>query len=239
VGDTYEPSGHLWAFAHYSRFIRTGAVRIEIDGVRMLRTSAFVNTDGRSVDIVVPDDQLALAIGRRGQNAKLAVKLTTWRINITSESERRAAVQESFEQAIAQAGQEGETEEYYDDEEYYDEEYDDEEYDDEEYDDEEYDDEEYDDEEYDEDVPAISSEEHDFPRSEVLTLDGVGEKMAQHLYDHGFPSIEEIASGTIEELTSVPGIGQKTAIKLLEKAQAYVVSRDDAMEPSEVVEDDE
>ena len=35
---------------------------------------------------VVPDDQLSLAIGREGQNARLAAKLTGWRIDILSES---------------------------------------------------------------------------------------------------------------------------------------------------------
>jgi len=61
-----------------------------------------VNEYDRMVEIVVPDDQLALAIGKRGQNAKLAVKLTTWNIKIRSESEQSMAVQESFEQAINQ-----------------------------------------------------------------------------------------------------------------------------------------
>jgi len=71
--------------------------------------TSLINEAGRIVDIIVADDQLALAIGKRGQNAKLAVKLTTWRINITSESERKSAVQESFEKAFAQTGF-GETE---------------------------------------------------------------------------------------------------------------------------------
>lgn len=37
--------------------------------------------------VVVPDDQLSLAIGKRGQNARLAVKLTNWKIDIKSEAE--------------------------------------------------------------------------------------------------------------------------------------------------------
>ena len=39
-----------------------------------------------SARAVVPDDQLSLAIGREGQNARLAAKLTGWRIDILSES---------------------------------------------------------------------------------------------------------------------------------------------------------
>src|SRR3712207_7956159 len=41
----------------------------------------------RSSDLIVPDDQLALAIGREGQNARLAARLTGWRIDIRSETE--------------------------------------------------------------------------------------------------------------------------------------------------------
>ena len=70
---------------------------------------AVANEANRSVDLIVADDQLALAIGKRGQNAKLAVKLTKWRINITSESERKHTVQESVEKVFAQTGF-GETE---------------------------------------------------------------------------------------------------------------------------------
>ena len=42
---------------------------------------------GRTAMVVVPDDQLSLAIGREGQNARLAAKLTSWRIDIKSLSE--------------------------------------------------------------------------------------------------------------------------------------------------------
>lgn len=43
--------------------------------------------DGRTATVVVPDDQLSLAIGREGQNARLAAKLTGWRIDIKSVTE--------------------------------------------------------------------------------------------------------------------------------------------------------
>jgi N utilization substance protein A len=48
---------------------------------------------GRTATVIVPDDQLSLAIGREGQNARLAAKLTGWRIDIKSVSE---AVTEAF-----------------------------------------------------------------------------------------------------------------------------------------------
>lgn len=43
--------------------------------------------DGRTAVVLVPDDQLSLAIGREGQNARLAAKLTGWRIDIKSVTE--------------------------------------------------------------------------------------------------------------------------------------------------------
>ena len=43
--------------------------------------------DGKTALVVVPDDQLSLAIGREGQNARLAAKLTGWRIDIKSAME--------------------------------------------------------------------------------------------------------------------------------------------------------
>lgn len=46
----------------------------------------LVNEGEHSMTIVVPDDQLSLAIGRRGQNVRLAAELTGWKIDIQSES---------------------------------------------------------------------------------------------------------------------------------------------------------
>ncbi len=47
------------------------------------------NYDDNSMTIVVEDDRLSLAIGKAGQNARLAAKLTGWKINILSETEYR------------------------------------------------------------------------------------------------------------------------------------------------------
>jgi N utilization substance protein A len=46
--------------------------------------------EGRTAIVIVPDDQLSLAIGREGQNARLAAKLTGWRIDIKSLTEAAA-----------------------------------------------------------------------------------------------------------------------------------------------------
>lgn len=50
-----------------------------------------VDEENQSTTVIVPDYQLSLAIGKRGQNARLAAKLTGWKIDIKSESDARAA----------------------------------------------------------------------------------------------------------------------------------------------------
>ncbi len=52
-----------------------------------------INEEERSARVVVPDFQLSLAIGKEGQNARLAAKLTGWKIDIKSESQLRAAIE--------------------------------------------------------------------------------------------------------------------------------------------------
>lgn len=54
---------------------------------------AEVNEEERTARVVVPDHQLSLAIGREGQNARLAARLTGWRIDIRSESQYREALE--------------------------------------------------------------------------------------------------------------------------------------------------
>lgn len=49
----------------------------------------IVNGEEKSTVVIVPDYQLSLAIGKRGQNARLAAKLTNWKIDIKSESDAR------------------------------------------------------------------------------------------------------------------------------------------------------
>ena len=61
-------------------------------------------SEGRTATVIVPDDQLSLAIGKGGQNARLAAKLTGWRIDIKSATEAAAdALQKAREEEIAQA----------------------------------------------------------------------------------------------------------------------------------------
>jgi N utilization substance protein A len=59
----------------------------------------LVDDEARQATVIVPDDQLSLAIGREGQNARLAAKLTGWRVDIVGESEfaEQADEDEGFE----------------------------------------------------------------------------------------------------------------------------------------------
>lgn len=50
-------------------------------------SKVFMDEDAREMEIVVPDDQLSLAIGKKGQNVRLAAKLTGWRLDIMGESD--------------------------------------------------------------------------------------------------------------------------------------------------------
>ena len=53
--------------------------------------SVTVDESDKSSSVVVPDYQLSLAIGKAGQNARLAAKLTNWKIDIKSESQAKEA----------------------------------------------------------------------------------------------------------------------------------------------------
>jgi N utilization substance protein A len=55
----------------------------------------FVDETNKEMEVVVPDSQLSLAIGRKGQNVRLAAKLTTWKLDIISESSAASRTAES------------------------------------------------------------------------------------------------------------------------------------------------
>ncbi|MEK6591215.1 MAG: transcription termination factor NusA [Nitrospinota bacterium] len=56
-----------------------------------------VNMIDKSIEVIVPDDQLSLAIGKRGQNVKLAVRLLHWKINIKSDTEYKKGLESKLE----------------------------------------------------------------------------------------------------------------------------------------------
>jgi N utilization substance protein A len=59
-------------------------------------TKVVMDEEAGRVEVVVPDDQLSLAIGRRGQNVRLASQLTRWDIDILTEAEESERRQEEF-----------------------------------------------------------------------------------------------------------------------------------------------
>jgi N utilization substance protein A len=61
-------------------------------------TKVVLDEDAQRIEVVVPDDQLSLAIGRRGQNVRLASQLTGWDIDILTEAEESERRQEEFRQ---------------------------------------------------------------------------------------------------------------------------------------------
>ncbi|RII27274.1 MAG: transcription termination/antitermination protein NusA [Geobacter sp.] len=76
-------------------------------------TKVYVDDENRAMEIIVADDQLSLAIGKRGQNVRLAARLTGWRIDIKSET--RAAEAElqqyaSFDGSAVEEEEEAEVE---------------------------------------------------------------------------------------------------------------------------------
>src|ERR1700687_302987 len=58
---------------------------------------SIVDDRERVMEVIVEDRQLSLAIGKKGQNVRLAAKLTGWRIDIKSEEEKRREVEAQFE----------------------------------------------------------------------------------------------------------------------------------------------
>ncbi|MFH1350746.1 MAG: transcription termination factor NusA [Pseudomonadota bacterium] len=59
-------------------------------------TRVIVDESNRSMEVVVPDDQLSLAIGKRGQNVRLASRLSGWNLDVTSESNYNRALKEAY-----------------------------------------------------------------------------------------------------------------------------------------------
>lgn len=114
--------------------------------------SVIADADEKNAKVVVPDYQLSLAIGKEGQNARLAARLTGFKIDIKSETQAREA---------------GDFMDYEND-------YEDEDYDDEYYDDEYYD-EEYEDGEYEKESSTEEYDDTDYDEKEELAEEKGGE----------------------------------------------------------------
>lgn len=60
----------------------------------------IVDEDNHSMEVVVPDDQLPLAIGKRGQNVRLASRLTGWRLDVSGETDYNKALKDGYQSLL-------------------------------------------------------------------------------------------------------------------------------------------
>ena len=128
-------------------------------------TKVVMDEEAGRVEVVVPDDQLSLAIGRRGQNVRLASQLTRWDIDILTEAEESERRQEEFKRRTGLF-------------------------------------------------------------VDALDVDNV---IAGLLVAEGFGTIEELAFVPPEELAEIEGFDESVADELIRRAQAFLVSRDEAL----------
>jgi N utilization substance protein A len=119
----------------------------------------IVDEDQRIMEVVVEDKQLSLAIGKKGQNVRLAAKLVGWRIDIKSEEEKRQEVEAEMARMARL-------------------------------------------------VEEVRS----------LTDHGVSDKVVQKLVDAGTQGLAHVLEMSDDEITSIEGVGPKTADKLRQAA---------------------
>ncbi|MBI2915807.1 MAG: transcription termination/antitermination protein NusA, partial [Elusimicrobia bacterium] len=125
----------------------------------------------KTAEVLVSNDMYFLAVGKNGQNVRLASKLTGWNIDVRSESQRKEEAAKNVEAA----------------------------------------------------------------QKKLSLMEGVGPKITEVLIKGGWTSPEKIANSTIEQLTTLQGIGEKTAEKLIESAKSVVEKKEeDPQEKKEV-----
>ena len=87
-----------------SRFIANA-----LNPAKALRVTV-TDLEHRRVEVVVDDEQLSIAIGKRGQNVRLAAKLTGWNIDVRSEAEKRRETEAAMVQALPEIAAKAEAE---------------------------------------------------------------------------------------------------------------------------------
>jgi N utilization substance protein A len=125
----------------------------------------IIDPETRHLEIIVEDTQLSLAIGKKGQNVRLASKLIGWNVDIKSEEEKRQEIEAQ--------------------------------------------------------MAALTA-----PGTPLSELIGVGPKTVEKIEAHGVSSIERLADMTPEQLTAIPGIGEKMVEKIQLSVAAYFQSLD-------------
>jgi len=118
----------------------------------------IIDEENRSMEVIVPDEFLSVAIGKKGQNVRLASRLTGWHLDVTSETKYSQAMQTGY--------------------------------------------------------------------NSLVQLPGIGISVADALFEKGFLSAEELASASVADLTSIRGIGEEKATKLIESAKLTVQAGD-------------
>jgi N utilization substance protein A len=121
------------------------------------------------LEVIVPEDQLSLAIGRKGQNVRLGSKLLGWEINIKSEEDKKQEILAQMEQLAAQAAQAA--------------------------------------------------------RPDLEELEGLGKETRIRLEEAGVQTIEELSNRSVGDLSTIPMIGEESALKILALAEAWVHNR--------------
>jgi len=64
----------------------------------------IIDEENRSMEVIVPDEHLSIAIGKRGQNVRLASKLTKWHLDVISESKYSQAMRDGYDSLVAVPG---------------------------------------------------------------------------------------------------------------------------------------
>ena len=126
------------------------------------------DAEAKVLEVIVPEDQLSLAIGKKGQNVRLGSKLLGWEIDIKSDEEKKQEILSQMEGLTAKMS-----------------------------------------------LGTSLSE-----------LAGLGDKTRERLEEAGILSIEDLASRSIDDLVSIPRIGEKSAQKILGTAKAWPVPED-------------
>jgi len=67
-------------------------------------SKVVIDQTNRLMEVIVPDDQLSLAIGKRGQNVRLASKLAEWRIDVKSEAKYQKSLKDGYDSLLALPG---------------------------------------------------------------------------------------------------------------------------------------
>ena len=117
----------------------------------------IVDEENHRAEVVVSDEQLALAIGKEGQNIRLACRLTSWSLEVKSEGQKGAEAKQKQSDAAGV----------------------------------------------------------------LAALGGLGPKTIEALAKAGMTNIHALAETSLEDLTALPGVGAKTAQKIIAAAQAY------------------